>query len=244
MMPTYDNQNLSLLIGLSTAAGFLSLVIFFLYRLFRNPFHYPYFEQTFDVTGKRNVDIHHYIDTFLCNKDNWQTIIKHKRKIQQWKIDTLTSIENSKLKKYRLRQFQSIQDEANTYRFVLTKKQTRYRQRNYVKTSYKVTIVHSEWATNWNYLVNRYTQLATISFEATLQEYNSKSQRKLMTKALRDEIKIRDNYTCQRCGKYMPDEVGLHIDHIVPIAKGGKSVRSNLQVLCSKCNGSKGSKSC
>ena len=40
----------------------------------------------------------------------------------------------------------------------------------------------------------------------------------------------------------MPDEVGLHIDHIVPIAKGGKTVKSNLQVLCSKCNGKKSSK--
>lgn len=49
----------------------------------------------------------------------------------------------------------------------------------------------------------------------------------------------RDNYTCQICGKYMPDEVGLHIDHIIPVSKGGKSIASNLQVLCSKCNGHK-----
>lgn len=52
----------------------------------------------------------------------------------------------------------------------------------------------------------------------------------------------RDSYTCQICGKYMPGEVGLHIDHIFPIAKGGKSIPSNLRVLCSKCNGKKGAK--
>ena len=40
----------------------------------------------------------------------------------------------------------------------------------------------------------------------------------------------------------MPDEVGLQIDHIIPIAKGGKTVVSNLRVLCSKCNASKSDK--
>ncbi|MBQ4167275.1 MAG: HNH endonuclease [Clostridia bacterium] len=75
-----------------------------------------------------------------------------------------------------------------------------------------------------------------------MRKYHVKNQRKLLTKELRKEIIERDNYTCQICGKYMPDEVGLHIDHIVPIAKGGKTVKSNLQGLCSKCNGKKSSK--
>lgn len=81
-----------------------------------------------------------------------------------------------------------------------------------------------------------------INYECTLKEYNSNNQRKLMTKELRKRIINRDNYTCQMCGKYMPDEVGLHVDHIIPISKGGKTVPSNLQVLCSKCNGNKSNK--
>ena len=62
---------------------------------------------------------------------------------------------------------------------------------------------------------------------------------RLMTPELRKQIAERDHYTCQICGKYMPDGVGLHIDHIIPVSKGGKTVPSNLQVLCSKCNGHK-----
>lgn len=34
----------------------------------------------------------------------------------------------------------------------------------------------------------------------------------------------------------------LTIDHIVPISKGGKSGKYNLQPLCSKCNNKKGTK--
>ena len=88
----------------------------------------------------------------------------------------------------------------------------------------------------------RFDKLEAINFEAPLSIYNSKKQRSLMTRELREQIAFRDNYTCQICGKYMPDGVGLHIDHIVPISKGGKSVPSNLQVLCSKCNGKKSAK--
>ena len=56
-----------------------------------------------------------------------------------------------------------------------------------------------------------------------------------------DKIKKRDNYTCQKCGVSVKDEptLLLEVDHIIPISKGGKSIPSNLQVLCSKCNGKK-----
>lgn len=38
------------------------------------------------------------------------------------------------------------------------------------------------------------------------------------------------------------DESGFHVDHIVPISKGGSNWPSNLQLLCPSCNLSKGSK--
>ena len=65
---------------------------------------------------------------------------------------------------------------------------------------------------------------------------NSQHERNKMTLKLREYIKERDNYTCQCCGRYMPDGCGLHIDHIIPISKGGKTEPDNLQVLCSICN--------
>ena len=69
-------------------------------------------------------------------------------------------------------------------------------------------------------------------------------QRIIMTPELRNKIKKRDNYTCQKCGVSVKDEptLLLEVDHIIPISKGGKSVEENLQCLCWKCNRSKGAK--
>ena len=69
-------------------------------------------------------------------------------------------------------------------------------------------------------------------------------QRALMTSALREKIKSRDNYTCKKCGISIKDEPNLllEIDHIIPLAKKGMTVEENLQTLCWKCNRKKGSK--
>lgn len=213
-----------------------------LYSLLRNPFQYPYFVWWFDVSYKRNVDIMDCIDSFLCNEQNWHALKQHEQSIKQWKHDTENYLQTCILKKRRVRQYQEVLDDNRAFRFGTSRNRTHYKQQNYVKTAYKIPTAESIMAVSWPWLINRHAQLEEIGFEATLKEYHSKNQRKLMTKALRKEIMKRDHYTCQMCGKFMPDEVGLHIDHIVPIAKGGKIVPSNLQVLCSKCNGTKGAK--
>lgn len=38
------------------------------------------------------------------------------------------------------------------------------------------------------------------------------------------------------------DGVKLHVDHIKPVSRGGKSVMDNLQTLCEDCNCGKGNK--
>ena len=40
---------------------------------------------------------------------------------------------------------------------------------------------------------------------------------------------------CRYCGKKFPREE-LTIDHVVPIARGGRSTRGNMVVCCRKCN--------
>lgn len=76
------------------------------------------------------------------------------------------------------------------------------------------------------------------------KEGHKKAQRSAMTNDLREAIKKRDNYTCQKCGNSVLKEPNLllEVDHIVPIAKGGKTEADNLQTLCWRCNRKKGGK--
>ncbi len=214
------------------------ILIICLYFILRNPFRYPYYKISFDITGKRNPTFENLIDSYL-NNVGIDPFVRHFRYVEQWKLSCNQKIQCSKLKNLRRRQFNEVLADNRMFQFTTTRDQTRYRQQNYVKHAYKVTVSISRFSCDLNFLQNRYNQLQKIDFACTLSEYNAKDQRRLMTKALRDEIAERDNYTCKICGKYMPDGIGLHIDHIIPIAKGGKSIPSNLQVLCSKCNGRK-----
>lgn len=66
-----------------------------------------------------------------------------------------------------------------------------------------------------------------------------KVERGKVTNRLRFQIYARDHNRCRRCGRYSDN---LEIDHIVPIAKGGKSTPDNLQSLCPKCNKEKGTR--
>jgi len=59
--------------------------------------------------------------------------------------------------------------------------------------------------------------------------------------AQRIAIYRKDKETCKECGKKVEWEE-FHADHIKPYARGGKSVVDNGQVLCEKCNLSKGAK--
>jgi predicted house-cleaning noncanonical NTP pyrophosphatase (MazG superfamily) len=58
---------------------------------------------------------------------------------------------------------------------------------------------------------------------------------------LRYQVLAESGGRCALCGA-TKHERPLDVDHIVPLSRGGASARDNLQVLCSKCNRSKGNK--
>ena len=59
-------------------------------------------------------------------------------------------------------------------------------------------------------------------------------------KLTRREVFIRDDFTCQYCGRQCHD---LTIDHVVPRSRGGDHTWENLVSACKPCNHRKGGKS-
>ena len=55
----------------------------------------------------------------------------------------------------------------------------------------------------------------------------------------RNHVFLRDNFTCQYCGKRLPRSQ-LNLDHVVPRARGGKTSWENVVTSCFACNHRKG----
>ncbi|MGD0153413.1 MAG: HNH endonuclease [Thermacetogeniaceae bacterium] len=87
--------------------------------------------------------------------------------------------------------------------------------------------------------------------EQRLQEYVQKRGLSLWDYRLSEDDPVPDSLRfqalkasggrCALCGA-TKEERPLDVDHIIPRSRGGKNELSNLQVLCSKCNRSKGNK--
>lgn len=66
---------------------------------------------------------------------------------------------------------------------------------------------------------------------------NDPKDDRYISNKLKSLVMIRDNSTCQMCGKTVKDDhIRVQIDHIIPHSWGGQTVLENLQVLCSNCN--------
>lgn len=67
--------------------------------------------------------------------------------------------------------------------------------------------------------------------------YKQENSRNIFLSA-RLKVLNRDSFRCVFCGKSPATDLGtkLHLDHIKPFSKGGKSTIENLQTLCEECN--------
>lgn len=102
------------------------------------------------------------------------------------------------------------------------------------KSGGPVTAGGEEW-------VNRNNKVpSTHGNKDTYNKAIQKSIEKTRAIPLNIRVKIlsRDNFRCVFCGKSPATDIGikLHVDHIIPFSKGGRTTVDNLQTLCQDCN--------
>jgi hypothetical protein len=77
-----------------------------------------------------------------------------------------------------------------------------------------------------------------IDWEEAVRGGTPRPARKGLSKRVRWRVLTRDGHRCVACGACPFEDRGvkLHVDHIVPVCRGGTDEESNLRVLCSGCN--------
>lgn len=90
-------------------------------------------------------------------------------------------------------------------------------------------------------MLNAQLQIGNIAvrrfcFELLPNKIKPKRKRTHVPRGLRHEVFKRDQYRCVECGASKDDGATLHVDHKIPVSKGGTDELENLQTLCSDCN--------
>jgi len=73
---------------------------------------------------------------------------------------------------------------------------------------------------------------AVANLEAAIEYTKSGPKRDPIPEDVKLLVWARDGGACVRCGS----KKELHIDHIIPVAKGGGNGEANVQILCQSCN--------
>lgn len=93
-------------------------------------------------------------------------------------------------------------------------------------------------------------EIYAAEFDTTLEEHPiefltapaplpfEQTQRSPIPETVRHEVWRRDQGKCVTCGS----NANLQYDHIIPVARGGATSVTNLQLLCQRCNQAKGAK--
>jgi len=95
---------------------------------------------------------------------------------------------------------------------------------------------------NFNRFCRIFEETTELIKNKQSRQYKIQVERARMSDSLRYDILKKDNFRCQICGMTARDGAKLHVDHIIPVSKGGKTEISNLRTLCERCNMGKSNK--
>jgi 5-methylcytosine-specific restriction endonuclease McrA len=77
---------------------------------------------------------------------------------------------------------------------------------------------------------------------ATLARRRARLHTTVVEYFTRDQVIDRDGRTCYLCGRDNLNDGDIHIDHVVPLCRGGTHTLANVRVACAPCNIRKGAR--
>lgn len=81
-----------------------------------------------------------------------------------------------------------------------------------------------------------------VAAQRSTTTFLRKQERNRMSSALRAQVLNRDGGRCKMCGVSAGHGAILHVDHVIPVSRGGRTDLDNLQALCQECNLGKGNR--
>lgn len=182
-----------------------------------------------------NGNVTHFNKIIKAIEHNKKEVVKYKRLLN--KIDFTKTEEIAKSSKIPYSIYRYIEN-SSYRRMILTDPMIDVNIicRKEYTTPARRTHTWSDITYNYKELVHYYEEAHKIKEQREIRSGQIEYERSLMTASLRYEILKRDGYRCQICGSTAQDGVKLHIDHIVPVSKGGHTTPDNLRVLCDRCN--------
>lgn len=105
-----------------------------------------------------------------------------------------------------------------------------------ISVTYRSPGGRSQYTKGYKYTVDQLKNVLNKIKESEYKVSSYNTERSKLTSKLRYKILNKFSYTCQYCGATIKDGAKLHVDHIIPISKGGLTEEDNLTIACQDCN--------
>ena len=92
------------------------------------------------------------------------------------------------------------------------------------------------WDLTFDQLQHEFAAARAVRSQQSTTAFLRQQERSRITAGVRSKVLARDRYRCRHCGISVDLGAVLHVDHVIPISRGGTSDLINLQTLCQDCN--------